>query len=74
VVTLEEGCEPGGFGAAVSEALARKGLTRPWLSCAIPDQIVQHGDSRKLLDELGLSPDALFRRITAFHQGLPALD
>ncbi len=68
VVTLEEGCEPGGFGGAVSECLSRWGLSRPWLCCAIPDQIIQHGDSQRLLGEVGLSPEALFDRILAFGQ------
>ena len=68
VVTLEEGCEPGGFGAAVSECLSRSGLSQPWLCCAIPDRIIQHGDSQRLLHEEGLSPDALFDRIVAFDQ------
>lgn len=71
VVTLEEGCEPGGFGAAVAECLSRAGLSQPWLCCAIPDHIVQHGDSQRLLDEEGLSPEALFRRILAFGQRVP---
>jgi len=70
VVTMEEGCEPGGFGAAVSEALSRAGLAKPWLCCAIPDRIVQHGDSRRIMDEEGLSPEALHRRVTAFHKTL----
>ena len=74
VVTLEEGCEPGGFGAAVAEALGRAGLAKPWLCCAIPDRIIQHGDSKRILDEEGLGPEGLHRRITAFgreHSGRP---
>jgi 1-deoxy-D-xylulose-5-phosphate synthase len=66
IITIEEGCEPGGFGAAVAEALSRAGLTKPWLACAIPDRIIQHGDSRKLMEEEGLGPEALLRRARAF--------
>ena len=69
-VTLEEGCEPGGFGAAVAEALGRQGITRPWLCAAVPDHLVQHGDSRRLMEEQGLSHEALLRRIRAFWETL----
>ncbi len=70
VVTLEEGCGPGGFGAAVAEALGRAEQVKPWLCCAVPDKIVQHGDTKRILDDEGLSPEGLFRRITAFSQRL----
>jgi len=69
-VTLEEGCETGGFGTAVAEALSRRGITRPWLCCAVPDHLVQHGDPRMLMDEEGLSPEALLRRTRTFLQNL----
>ncbi|MCE1229593.1 MAG: 1-deoxy-D-xylulose-5-phosphate synthase [Firmicutes bacterium] len=66
IVTLEEGCEQGGFGDAVMEVLGRRGIVRPWLQCAVPDGIVSHGDPRRLLDEQGLSPQALQDRILTF--------
>jgi 1-deoxy-D-xylulose-5-phosphate synthase len=67
VVTLEEGCAPGGFSAAVAEALADGGLLRPLLRCAVPDHLVHHGDPKWLLEEEGLSPASLLRRIREFH-------
>ncbi len=70
VVALEEGCAPGGFSAAVLEALADGGLAKPVLRCAVPDHIVSHGDPRRLMDEEGLSPEALVARIRKFRQGL----
>jgi len=66
VVTLEEGCAPGGFSSAVAESLADAGLLRPLLRCAVPDHLVQHGDPKRLMAEEGLSPDQLERRIRAF--------
>ena len=72
VVTLEEGCEHGGFGSAVSECLSRTGVHKPWLCCAVPDCIIQHGDSKRLLDEADLSPEAVHRRIIAFWNHLRA--
>jgi 1-deoxy-D-xylulose-5-phosphate synthase len=66
VVTLEEGCAPGGFGAAVAESLADARLTQPLLRCAVPDHLVHHGDPKRLLDEEGLSLAALLPRLRAF--------
>ena len=66
VVTLEEGCAPGGFSSAVAESLADAGLLRPLLRCAVADHLVQHGDPKRLLEEEGLSPEQLERRIRAF--------
>jgi 1-deoxy-D-xylulose-5-phosphate synthase len=66
VVTLEEGCAPGGFSAAVAESLADGGTVRPLFRCAVPDHLVHHGDPKRLLEEEGLDPDSLVRRIREF--------
>jgi 1-deoxy-D-xylulose-5-phosphate synthase len=54
IVTLEEGCIPGGAGGAVMEALQTAGLKTPVLALGLPDQFVEHGDPAKLLAMLGL--------------------
>jgi 1-deoxy-D-xylulose-5-phosphate synthase len=66
VVTLEEGCAPGGFSGAVTESLADAGLLRPLLRCAVPDHLVHHGDPKLLLEEEGLSAAHLERRVREF--------
>jgi len=66
VVTLEEGCAPGGFGSAVSESLAEAGIVKPILHCAVPDGIVPHGSQALLMEEQGLGPQALRKRIETF--------
>jgi len=66
VVALEEGCESGGFTSAIAELLADEGIRCPLLRCAVPDHIVHHGDQARLMDEEGLSPEALYQRIKAF--------
>jgi len=70
VVTLEEGCAPGGFSSAMSESLADAGILRPHLRCAVPDHLVQHGDPKRLLEEEGLSPHRLAERIRAFARNI----
>jgi 1-deoxy-D-xylulose-5-phosphate synthase len=70
IVTLEEGCAPGGLSAAVLEALADGGAVKPVLRCAVEDHIVSHGDPKRLMDEEGLSPEALAARIRDFRKKL----
>ena len=54
LVTVEEGCIPGGAGSAVMEALHAEGLAIPVLSLGLPDEFSEHGDPAKLLAALGL--------------------
>lgn len=55
VVTVEEGCLPGGFGSAVLEAVCDAGLdTRRIRRVGIPDRFIEHGDRQELLSSLGL--------------------
>lgn len=70
IVALEEGCAPGGFTAAVAEAMADEGVLLPLLRCAIPDHLVSHGDQALLLEEEGLGVNSLEQRIEAFYQSL----
>ncbi len=72
VVTFEEGCEPGGFSAAVLESLADGGCTAPVLRCAVPDRVIHHGDPKRLLEEEGLGPRELEARVRAFLGRIPA--
>jgi 1-deoxy-D-xylulose-5-phosphate synthase len=54
VVTAEEHAGPGGFGAAVLEALAAAGLALPVRCLAVPDRVIEHADPAALRRELGL--------------------
>jgi 1-deoxy-D-xylulose-5-phosphate synthase len=64
LVTVEEGCLPGGFGAAVLEALERHGLVAEGVlvhRLGLPDAFVTHGDAAKQRAELGLDADGIAR-------------
>lgn len=54
LVTVEEGCLPGGAGSAVMEALQAAGVNVPVLSLGLPDEFIEHGDPAKLLSMCGL--------------------
>ncbi len=62
-VTVEEGCLPGGAGAAVMEALQAAGLGHPVLALGLPDAFVEHGDPARLLAMLGLDAAGIERSI-----------
>ncbi|HEZ3998072.1 TPA: 1-deoxy-D-xylulose-5-phosphate synthase [Neisseria meningitidis] len=66
IVTLEENAEQGGAGGAVLEVLAKHGICKPVLLLGVADIVTGHGDPKKLLDDLGLSAEAVKRRVRAW--------
>ncbi|HFC7917799.1 TPA: 1-deoxy-D-xylulose-5-phosphate synthase [Neisseria meningitidis] len=66
IVTLEENAEQGGAGGAVLEVLAKHGIRKPVLLLGVADTVTGHGDPKKLLDDLGLSAEAVERRVRAW--------
>jgi 1-deoxy-D-xylulose-5-phosphate synthase len=62
-VTLENGAVAGGFGSAVREALAARGLAVPVRAYGWPDAFVGQGTTRQLLEDGGLTPDRLAEEI-----------
>jgi len=66
VVTIEEGCLPGGFGSAVAEYLADAGIKASLLRCGVSDHLVQHGSTDKLLEDEDLSSEDIARRVQVF--------
>jgi 1-deoxy-D-xylulose-5-phosphate synthase len=55
VITLEDGCLPGGFGSAVLEFMADNGYVAQVVRLGIPDTIVEHGTQQELYNECGYS-------------------
>ena len=66
MVALEEGCAPGGFTSAVAELLADENIRGPCCAAPCPTTWSSTATPARLLDEQGLSPEALRRRILAF--------
>lgn len=63
VVTLEEGCLPGGFGSAIAEALLDADLTVPLARIGVPDMLVDHATPDQSKVALGLTPAQMAERI-----------
>lgn len=74
IITLEEGCLTGGFGAAVLEWAAAQRACRPRdkqaeIAClGIGDHFVEHGARAKLLEINGLSPKRIAEFVRQFSQ------
>ncbi len=62
VVTMEDGGRSGGVGAAIADRLAGTGV--PVTVLALPQEFLEPGSRSELLDEAGLSAQAVARRIT----------
>ncbi|ALD19970.1 1-deoxy-D-xylulose-5-phosphate synthase [Hymenobacter sp. DG25A] len=59
IVTVEDGCLQGGFGAAVLEFMADHGYSLPVKRLGIPDRIVEHGTQDELYKECGFDADGI---------------
>jgi 1-deoxy-D-xylulose-5-phosphate synthase len=63
VITIEDGTKLGGFGSAVAEYVAEKGVSVPVKIMGVPDTIVEHGTQRELHDEVGIGPDGIVKQV-----------
>jgi 1-deoxy-D-xylulose-5-phosphate synthase len=61
VLTLEDNVGTGGFGSAVSEALAPLGI--PVTIMAVPDTFIEQGGQSELLKQLGLDAQGVAARV-----------
>ena len=63
IVTLEDGCLPGGFGSAVIEVLADANIQVEVHRIGIPDRIVEHGPQGRLHEEIGIDAQSVEKRL-----------
>ncbi|REL39103.1 1-deoxy-D-xylulose-5-phosphate synthase [Rhodohalobacter sp. SW132] len=63
IITIEDGTKLGGFGSAVAEYVAEKGVGVPVKIMGTPDTIIEHGTQRELHDEVGLGPDGIVKEV-----------
>lgn len=62
IVTVEEGALQGGFGAAVLELLADRGMWGVKVKrLGIPDRFIEHADHWAQLEEAGLTPEGIVK-------------
>lgn len=65
LVTVEEAYLAGGFGSAVMELLEERGVQNDVkvVRMGVADEIVTHGDVKRLLAQYGLGPDGIAKKI-----------
>jgi 1-deoxy-D-xylulose-5-phosphate synthase len=63
VLTIEDGCIPGGFGSAVLEFMADHHYRGEVRRLGIPDRFVEHGEQIELHRECGFDPDGIVKTV-----------
>lgn len=66
IITLEDGCLMGGFGSAVLEYMADKGIARPLKRLGIPDEVIEQGEQIELHKECGFDPEGIIETVRNF--------
>ena len=65
LLCVEEHSGMGGFGGAVLEALAAAGAVLPVRCLALPDRLVEHGDSNQQKAAFGLDAEGIAQAVQA---------
>ena len=68
VITLEDGCLPGGFGSAVLEFMADHDFSAQVVRLGIPDRIVEHGEPEQLYRECGYDVEGIKSAVIKLHE------
>ena len=63
VITVEDGCLPGGMGSAVLEFMADHGYQASVLRLGIPDEVVEHGEQEELWAICGYDAAAIIKAV-----------
>ncbi len=59
IVTVEDNTVVGGFGSAVLEWLARKGVTKKVINLGVPDMFIEHGNQKILRNKVGVDSEGI---------------
>jgi len=61
VITVEDGCLPGGFGSAILEWLNDNGYSTKVVRLGIPDSFIEHGTQQQLYADCGYDIDNIYQ-------------
>lgn len=61
VITIEDGCLPGGFGSAIVEFMSDNGYFAQVVRLGVPDRFVDHGSQKELHVECGYYKDDIVK-------------
>ena len=65
VVTIEDGVRVGGIGTRIRQDLRAAGVDTAVNELGLPDQFLEHGGRDFLLEQVGLTPQAIARDVVA---------
>ena len=65
VVTIEDGVRVGGIGTRIRQDLRAAGVDTPVTELGLPDQFLDHGSRDHILEQVGLTPQAIARDVVA---------
>jgi 1-deoxy-D-xylulose-5-phosphate synthase len=65
IITIEENSEIGGFGSEVAKYIALNNLQIPIKIMALPDEFIEQGDKKTLMESVGLSAQNIVKNIEA---------
>ncbi len=68
VITVEDGCLPGGFGSAVLEWLNDNGYPTRVIRLGIPDKFIEHGTQQQLYADCGYDTEHIYQTIISAAQ------
>lgn len=60
IITVEDGCEMGGFGSAVLEFANKEGFTTPIKVFGVPDRFIDHGTVNETFTMAGIDFDSVY--------------
>ncbi|MBU0573538.1 MAG: 1-deoxy-D-xylulose-5-phosphate synthase [Candidatus Margulisiibacteriota bacterium] len=63
IITVEEGTLSGGFGSAVAELLEDNQVVKPLLRIGLPDEFIEHGTRKEMLEKFGLTGEGICSQI-----------
>lgn len=69
VLTIEDGVIKGGFGSAILEFAAENNYYKKIVTLGIPDNFIDHGSTRELMNSLDLDPSGVAKKIELLIRG-----
>ncbi|MNI17484.1 1-deoxy-D-xylulose-5-phosphate synthase [compost metagenome] len=70
LIVLEEACQAGSLGSAVLEFYAEHGLSGLDIHLmGVPDRFIEHGSIKEQLQEVGLTAEAVVRKVQEYRSG-----
>ncbi len=63
ILTVEDGCLPGGVGSAILEFMSEHGYTARVKRLGIPDHIIEHGEPHELYHECGFDAAGIVKAV-----------